>query len=202
MEDRIKQKKAFLGAIMAGVNMIGGIAGGIAKRKAQKRMMRKQLAEQTRQEGLQQAQAMTSGYADQDYVDEYNNKIVFKNGGSTKHYTDRIKHTKKYKCGGRRKANFGTQLAGAFKGDKLGSSLTTIMNTTGGIANNAISSGQQQLLAPKHEFKIGEVKTNLETPSYQVDTNGNPVTALNSEQQIDRLQIAKMGTKRKRKSYL
>lgn len=141
--------KAFLGSIIGGVaNTIGGFIGKRKQKKAQEEAFRQQQAEQTRQEGVQQAAAMSSSYANQDYVGDYQKKISLKNGGkvkTSKGYTDRLAHAKKFKCGGRKKAGLGSFLSGQFKsignefkGENLGNTLTGIM---GGV-NNAINGGQ------------------------------------------------------------
>lgn len=135
-----KRDKAFLGAIIGpAIGAVAGIAGslisGKKKAKADEEALAQQQADQTRTEGIQQAAAMTSTYANQDYVDQYLNKITLKGGGKVKLSqnlnknlnknlngnlngkvgkslnknlnNDRIGMTKKFAMGGRKKALFG-----------------------------------------------------------------------------------------------
>jgi hypothetical protein len=94
----MKRPKKFIGAaIGAAVSIGGGIASSISQRRAQ----RKQMKAQNRNATLQQAANMTEEYNNTEYIDEFNNKVSFKAGGSI--YTDRIKKMKRFKCGGKRK---------------------------------------------------------------------------------------------------
>lgn len=101
-----------------------------------------QQEEQYRQDSLAAAQAMTQSYANQDYVDEYKKKVVLKNGGKMKtkqdNYTDRIKNQKKYACGGRKKANFGSTIANQFSGNNLNDTVGGIVSGVGSVANSLI----------------------------------------------------------------
>lgn len=110
-KNKVSRDKAFLGAIIgAGASLLGSAVNGIISARKQKKALKRQQAQQTEQAGYQTASAMTSAYANQDYVDEYNKKITLKNGGKIdmNGYNDRIKTAKKFACGGkRRKASFG-----------------------------------------------------------------------------------------------
>lgn len=73
------RQKAFIGAAIGAVgNLVGGIISKRKQKKAQEKAYRQAQEEQTRSEGVQQAQAMSAQYANQDYVDEYRNKITLK----------------------------------------------------------------------------------------------------------------------------
>lgn len=110
-KNKVSRDKAFLGAIIgAGASLLGSAVNGIISARKQKKALKRQQAQQTEQAGYQTASAMTSAYANQDYVDEYNKKITLKNGGKIdmNSYSDRIKTAKKFACGGkRRKASLG-----------------------------------------------------------------------------------------------
>ena len=135
----VKRDKAFLGSIIGAVGGVIGSAIGAAKRKKAFKM---QQEEQYRQDSLAAAQAMTQSYANQDYVDEYKKKVVLKNGGKMKtkqdNYTDRIKNQKKYACGGRKKANFGSTIANQFSGNNLNDTVGGIVSGVGSVANSLI----------------------------------------------------------------
>lgn len=111
------RNKAFIGAAIGAVgSLVGGLIGGAKKRKAELRAREEQQKEQNTSDTLQAAQAMSSGMADQSYVDEYQKKITLKMGGkmnSNKKFNDRIKRDKIvskriYKCGGRHKSEIGS----------------------------------------------------------------------------------------------
>lgn len=195
------RNKAFLGAIIGGVS---NIIGGAISRRKQRKAQEKAQAQQTELEGYQQAAAMSSAYANQDYVNEYRNKITLKNGGKVK-TNDRIKVAKKFACGGRKKANLGTNVREQYKcGGKRTKGLLGVSDAikgVGTIANAAIAQPQQQV-----KRSIGYTytpKTDVKDNSYQVDANNNPINTVNtnitSDRQYydDRIQRAKFGTKRK-----
>lgn len=197
------RNKAFLGAI---IGTVSNVIGGAISRRKQRKAQEKAQAQQTELEGYQQAAAMSSAYTNQDYVNEYRNKITLKNGGKVK-TNDRIKVAKKFACGGRKKANFGTNIREQYKcGGKRTKGLLGISDAIKGIgtiANAAIAQPQQQV-----KRSVGYTytpKTDIKDNSYQVDTNNNPVNAVNtnvvSDRQYydDRIQRAKFGTKCKRR---
>lgn len=195
------RNKAFLGAI---IGTVSNVIGGAISRRKQRKAQEKAQAQQTELEGYQQAAAMSSTYANQDYVNEYRNKITLKNGGKVK-TNDRIKVAKKFACGGRKKANLGTNVREQFKcGGKRTKGLLGVSDAikgVGTIVNSAIAQPQQQI-----KRSVGYAyapKTDIKDNSYQVDANNNPVNAVNtntaSDRQYydDRIQRAKFGTKRK-----
>lgn len=107
MEDRVKRDKAFLGAVLNGVgSLVSGIIGARQKRKQEK--LRRE------QENRQQVTAINNNINAQlqndDYIDDFDNRIEFKNGGKAKikrgytiNGTDRITLAKRFACGGRKK---------------------------------------------------------------------------------------------------
>lgn len=138
--------KAFIGAAIGAVgNIVGGIIGKRKQKKAAEKAYRQQQIQQTRDEGFQQAQAMSSQLANQDYVDEYRNKITLKNGGKVKKsnkYSDRIAVAKQFKCGGRKKSSFGSAISNSFKSigqDFNNQNLNNTISSIGGGISSAIS---------------------------------------------------------------
>lgn len=130
--------KAFLGAVIGGVaNIAGGIISKRKQKKAQEEAYKQQQKEQTQNEGFQQAAAMTSQYANQDYVNQVKNKISLKNGGKVamkKGYNDRIAHNKKFACGGRKRASLGSDIINSAKSIGEDFSGANLANTISGIA--------------------------------------------------------------------
>ncbi|MER8314634.1 hypothetical protein ABS246_19065, partial [Acinetobacter baumannii] len=89
-----------IGAIIgAAASIAGGIIKGNKQKKAQEKAQAEAQAAQDHKDALQNAQALTSAYANQDYVDQYNDKLTLKCGGRV-----------------RRKAGFGTEFAQALPG--------------------------------------------------------------------------------------
>lgn len=130
--------KAFLGAVIGGIaNIAGGIISKRKQKKAQEEAYKQQQKEQTQNEGFQQAAAMTSQYANQDYVNQVKNKISLKNGGKVamkKGYNDRIAHNKKFACGGRKRASLGSDIINSAKSIGEDFSGGNLANTISGIA--------------------------------------------------------------------
>ena len=109
--------KAWLGAVIGGV---ANIATSLISSYQQEQAQKKELAAQQRMQqqqniananiaAQQQAGAMTNALANQNYVDEYKNKIVMKNGG----FYDRLSKDKAiFKCGGKKKKAAGGTMDG------------------------------------------------------------------------------------------
>lgn len=109
MKTNIKRNKAFLGSV---ISSVAGIAGGLIQGAAARRQQRRQQIAENKRATYEAANNLSAGYANQDYVDEFEKKVTFKNGGKTKRksqYTDRINTAKKFKCGGRKKAEWGKE---------------------------------------------------------------------------------------------
>lgn len=114
--------KAWLGAVIGGVaNIATSLISSYQQEQAQKRELAAQQRMQQQQNiananivAQQQAGAMTNALANQNYVDEYKNKIVMKNGG----FYDRLSKDKAiFKCGGKKKKAAGGIMDGG-KGKK------------------------------------------------------------------------------------
>ena len=70
-KDRQRQK-AFIGAIIgAAASIAGGIIKGNKQKKAQEKAQAEAQAAQDHKDALQNAQALTSAYSNQDYVNQY-----------------------------------------------------------------------------------------------------------------------------------
>lgn len=190
--------KAFIGAAIGAVgNLVGGIIGKRKQKKAQEKAYRQAQEEQTRSEGVQQAAAMSAQYANQDYVDEYRNKITLKNGGKVNMKNkgnDRIALTKKFKCGGRKRANLGSEIVSdfknigqEFKGDNIGN---TIVSGINGIAG-AINGGSNNT-KPNY---TGSLQSTATTAGY---ISSSKEIARNAElKKQQKTTAAKYGTRRK-----
>lgn len=122
----VKRKKAFIGAAIGAVSGIAGSLFGAAKKRKQERaMLKQQQEEQNKIETYQNAQALSSGVADQSYVEDYQKKVTLKMGG----YSDRTKSKKKivnriYRCGGRKKAELGTDASSKWTKQDTGDLIT------------------------------------------------------------------------------
>lgn len=124
--------KAWLGAVIGGVaNIATSLISSYQQEQAQKRELAAQQRMQQQQNiananiaAQQQAGAMTNALANQNYVDEYKNKIVMKNGG----FYDRLSKDKAiFKCGGKKKkAAGGTMDGGKDKKNKERKSIRDI----------------------------------------------------------------------------
>lgn len=81
----IDRKKAWLGAA---IGAVGGIVGGIINKNKQKRALRRQQYEQNRNTAIQNANAIEEAYNNQDYINEYNDRLAFAYGGKRKKCTN------------------------------------------------------------------------------------------------------------------
>lgn len=202
----VKRNKAFIGAIIGAVgNIVGSAISANKKKKAEEKAFKMQQEEQYRQDSLAAAQAMTQSYSNQDYVDEYKKKIVLKNGGKMKikksNYTDRIKNQKKYACGGRKKANFGSTIANQFSGDNLNNNVGGIASGIGSVTTALINSSSAPKMVKKADGFKYEQKTSLTPNNYSTNQDVNQQVP-NNNQYSDRIAQMKLGgckNKKKRK---
>lgn len=144
----VKRKKAFIGAAIGAVSGIAGSLFGAAKKRKQERaMLKQQQEEQNKIETYQNAQALSSGVADQSYVEDYQKKVTLKMGG----YSDRTKSKKKivnriYRCGGRKKAELGTDAGSKWTKQDTGDLITGLsvgiqngLSAAAGTPTNTVS---------------------------------------------------------------
>lgn len=153
----VKRKKAFIGAAIGAVTGIAGsLIGGAKKRKQERAMLKQQQEEQNKTETYQNAQALSSGVADQSYVEDYQKKVTLKMGG----YADRTKSKKKivnriYRCGGRKKAELGTDTGSKWTKQDTGDLITGLST---GIQNGlSIAAGTPINTVP--QFTPSNAKT-------------------------------------------
>lgn len=190
--------KAFIGAAIGAVgNLVGGIIGRRKQKKAAEKAYRQAQEEQTRNEGIQQAAAMSAQYANQDYVDQYRQKITLKNGGKVGMKgkdKDRVAIAKRYKCGGRKKSNLGSEIVSdiknigqEFKGDNLGNTIVDSLNAVGNIIN---ASGN-----PVRAAHTSNLSSTATTASYIKSANDIAQQVEARKQQ--RTTAARCGTKKK-----
>lgn len=129
-----KRDKAFLGAIIGGVlGMAGSAISGAINKNSTEKQLEEQQRQQNKRDTYEMAQNLSAGYGNQEYIDEFKKKVVFKNGGKMKakdnNYKDRVSLAKKFKCGGRKKAQWGA------------SDTNAVINSLGNVGSSIITSG-------------------------------------------------------------
>jgi len=179
------RKEAFLGAI---IGTVAGIAGSIISGKKQKKAdelaFKQAQAEQNRIDGLQQAQALSSSYANQSYVDQYKDKVVLKNGGKMKVKAvkkgDRIDTFKKYKVGGRIPIGSNKKEYGSLIGkDGIGGVVSGGIGGVGSLISSIFSKPKAPKTIVKSDgFSVAAPKTGIAPTSYTLDADGNPLTTV------------------------
>lgn len=159
--DRQRQK-AFVGAIIgAAASIAGSVIKGNKQKKAQEKAQAEAQAAQDHKDALQNAQALTSAYANQDYVGQYNDKITLKCGGRV-----------------RRKANFGTELAQALPGlGSLASAITGVqgLDELGAVIGQGISANQQ-INENKRIAQEAEQRKQLQADQQQLNITSDKMT--------------------------
>lgn len=155
--------KAFIGAAVGAVASIATTLIGNAKQKKEQEKA-KRIAEKNEaiEDINSRAQSMNQQYANQEYVDEYKNKITLKNGGKVsmkKKGNDRIRMAKKFACGGRKKADLGTdvyndnQNVNQLISDNSGVGINSIANNTDYLDINTGATDYEDRI--QREFKCG-----------------------------------------------
>lgn len=74
----MKRKKCWLGAVIGAAS---GILGGIINSNKEKEQQRQQQILQNRNDTLKMANALSQGYGDQNYLNDFNNRVTFALGG-------------------------------------------------------------------------------------------------------------------------
>lgn len=168
---RYNRDKAFLGALIgAGIGLVGTGISSIMNKNSSNKQLKEQQRQQNKNDTLAMAQNLSAGYSDQDYIDDFKNKVTFKNGGVMKNnkYGDRIKRNKTFKCGSRKKASDGIKFTNE--------DISSIINSTGGAASNilssAINSSNDIVVRPGNMYK-SVPKTGIKNPDYIVVADRN-----------------------------
>lgn len=151
-----KRNKAWLGSVIRGAIGLGSsIFGGIMQKNAQERALAEQRKMQNKQDTLNMAQQLTTGYGDQTYVDEFNKKVAFRLGGNKVDKAKRIRPRKKAEWG-------------AADTDGLISGLSSSL---GNIASTAIATSVDTTPAESLPFMANQPKHGIKTPDYLVENS-------------------------------
>lgn len=161
MKQIIKRDKAWLGAVIGAATSIGGsILGGNAQKKA----ARAQARAQNKQATIDMANNLSNAYGDQEYVDDFQNKITFRNGG-------RVKRNKLFSCGGRRRFADGGGLKLWDGNNDLNSIINGVSGAMGNvIASNASATAQKTMIQPVVNT-AGVAKQEIKKPVYLRDND-------------------------------
>ena len=163
---KCKRKKAFIGSIVGSVVGAGlQIAASAIQANKERKAMEEQQQMQNKLDATKQAAALTSAYGNQEYVDDFKKKVTLKAGGKYKRVnnSDRITKEKQFKCGGRKKAEIGTEIGNAAGG---------LMQGVAAIAGAAMQPKKRII---QSEIMDATTKTNNGTKDYQTDANGNVI---------------------------
>ena len=204
---KCKRKKAFIGTIAGSVIGAGlQIAASAIQANKERKAMEEQQQMQNKLDATKQAAALTSAYGNQEYVDDFKKKVTLKAGGKRKlvNNNDRITKEKQFKCGGRKKAEIGTEIGNAAGG---------VMQGIAAIAGAAMQPKKRIIQSETMDMTT---KTNNGTKDYQTDANGNviqpqpqdninntiqtnPVTKPQNAFAVDRPSSARLGIKKYKK---
>lgn len=142
-----KRNKVFLGALIgAGVSLVGGAVSNIMNKNAAKKQQRYNQMIQNRQDTYEQAQNLTAGYGNQEYVDDLMNNVNFKLGGR-----------RRKKCEDGAKFDWTPVISGA----------TNAINSIGTAATNASIDRTNRVNS--QSFMANVPKTEVVLPDYVVN---------------------------------
>lgn len=96
-----RNKKLWGTLIGGGISLVSQLIAQNQEKKALEEENILEAKKIAKQNALTTAQNLTNKYNNQEYIDAMNDKIVFKKGGAI--YGDRIKHLKRFKCGGKKR---------------------------------------------------------------------------------------------------
>lgn len=154
------RRKAWLGAaIGAAASLIGGGISAIMGDNASKEAQRQAQINQNKKDNYNLAQNLTAGYANQDYVDQMNERVSFSLGGR------------------RRKAEEG----GSFDWNSVINGVSSGLNSAMSGAVNAANLRRQNI--KQGESLANAPKTEIKTPYYNTNVV-NGYSDLFSQQQM------------------
>lgn len=197
MKRKVKRDKAFIGAA---IGSVAGIASSIFGGISQKKAAQQQAKAQNRSDTYAMADNLSEGYGDQEYADDFKQKITFKAGGMCK--GDRVKIAKKMKCGGRiKKEAGGEDDEKGWTANDTGAAISGIGSAVGNVLGTIIGSGTKSVSSLKG---IGNsvAKTEIKTTDYSNANQMPTVADVNKNTNYnDRMQmqnVLRCGGKRKR----
>lgn len=166
---KVRRKKAFWGTLIGG--LVGGAANLLASThaaKTQQRATEESLEEQQRaqnkQDTLNMAQQLTTGYSDQAYVDDFYKKIRYKMGGNNKVSMANIVRPK------RRKAEGG---GGFDAAGMLNAMLPSLFNSASTITSANIAAATDRKPIESMAFMANKPKGHIKTPDYLINNSQN-----------------------------
>lgn len=168
---RYNRDKAFLGALIGGgISILGTGISSIMNKVSSNKQLREQQRQQNKNDTLAMAQNLSAGYSDQDYIDDFKNKVTFKNGGVMKNnkYGDRIKRNKIFKCGGRKKASIGIN----FTNEDISSIINSASGAASNVLGSTINSFDDTVVRQGNMYK-SVPKTEIKSPDYIVVADRN-----------------------------
>lgn len=168
---RYNRDKAFLGALIgAGISLVGTGISSIMNKNSSNKQLKEQQRQQNKNDTLAMAQNLSAGYLDQDYIDDFKNKVTFKNGGVMKNnkYGDRIKRNKTFKCGDRKKASIGIN----FTNEDISSIINSASGAASNVLGSAINSSSDTVVRQGNMYK-SVPKTEIKSPDYIVVADRN-----------------------------
>lgn len=196
-----ERQKAFLGAAIGAVaNVVGGIISNKKKKKAEELAFKQQQEQQYRQDNMAQLNALTQMTNNTSYIDDYKKRISFK-------------------CGGRRKAELGTNtssssssnsnsstsgglnlnLRNIFSSENVGTFKENAVDSMSGLGNLTTSiltkPSTPRMIQRGAQIQVPQEQKVLTNNTYQVDANGNPIIDTN----IDRMQMYRIGGRKRSK---
>lgn len=182
-----KRKKAFLGSLIgAGIGLVSSVVGGISSKNAAERQQREQQIAQNRADTYEMANNLSAGYSNQDYANDFQKKVKFKHGGM-KQYNDRIKHNKRFACGGRKKAKWG-----AIDTNNV---ISAGGSALGGLVGNLIANSANTGAIVSTPSVANDPKTAIKAVDYQERLHPNYI----DDAVINNPRMFRCGGKRKRK---
>lgn len=184
MSNKCNKRKAFLGALVGGLIGAGASIGSAAyassrNRKAQEESFNNQQESLTRQAQLKELSNLNNAINNQSYVDEVKSKVTLKNGGKIKNL-NKVNINRKFACGGRKRKQWGGEDT-----SNLVSSLTDAVGTLGStlVTKPNITNIPESPIVEEYNRK-----------EYRKPIYGNDDIIYNN-----RLQLSRLGTKKKRK---
>lgn len=173
---KVKRDKAFLGAVIGAVAGIGStIVGGLMNKNRSEKTQRQQQIVQNKRDTYSMAQNLSNAYGNQEYVDEFNKRVIFKKGGKMNIKGDRLIRETKLACGGRKKTACGGKTKAACGTRKKAAwgieDTTALINGLGSAGNNlasaAINSSIDRNPITTTQFS-GKPKEYIEKPDYLI----------------------------------
>ena len=201
-----ERQKAFLGAAIGAVaSVVGSVISAKKQKKAEEAAFKQQQIQQNVSDNFSQANAMAQMANNTGYIDDYKKRISFKCGGrrkaelGTNTSSNDTKNNSSSDSGSNTSKGLNLNFRNIFSSENIGTFKENAIDALPGLGNLTTSiltkPSIPRMVQRGVQIQVPKEQKVLTNNTYQVDTNGNPII----DTDIDRMQIYRIGGRKRSK---